>query len=137
MIEVTARQRKFADSILRGESGVSAARNAGVVGDTDYCSHRARLWLASKRVKSYLERQRSRLTKADLWQRGEMLAVLRGIADDASQPAAARIAAITAGARMLGFDSPVRVSVEVVPNTLLEQIREAQARREEAATVGA
>ena len=115
------RQRLFCDALLSGMSQAAAYRSAG------YAPKRAETEAAklvrSPAVSRYLEAKREEAARAGAMTRERGLALLGGIAEDASQPGAVRVRAVESLARLLGWNAPDRVEVSGPLAALLARVR--------------
>lgn len=128
-MNLTAKQKAFADALLAGKGNSEAYRSAYATKASPRLVSTAAARLArNTAVKAYLAEQRAKLSEEDLLTRKDAVAILAKIAkgkDRANGRLAShrdKVAAIAQASRMLGYDSPQKVEMKV-EGSLLHRIR--------------
>jgi phage terminase small subunit len=127
-MKITAKQQKFADCILAGNTGSDSYRKAySTKGDNRSVARRAVELMANPKVEEYLAGVRAKLKKVTILDKQRSLEALTEIANaKKEQLTRDRIAAIKQISRMQGFDAPTKIEAKI-QGSLLDQIRRGKA----------
>lgn len=123
---MTAREKAFADAILRGKGPSESYRVAGYAqASSRLVSIKAQHILKRPDVKAYIEAGRNKLEAEDMLSRKEAVGILARIAKakgNIKVTSRDRIAAVAQASRMLGYDAPTKVEAKL-EGSILHQIR--------------
>jgi len=122
-MELTSKQKAFADAYLAGATGSDSYRTAyNTKGNNRAVARKAVTLLTNPKVIAYLDQMRAELKKSTILDKQKSLERLTGIAQNDKATHRDQIAAVKQLSRMLGFDAPQKIEAKV-EGSLLYRIR--------------
>lgn len=131
-MELTPKQRVFAEAVLRGETGSAAARQAGCTGSNQLVGRRAHKWRHHPKMSAYIAAKQKPVKTKEVFTREDAVKLLIEIVkgDPDTKPpirTSDRIRAAALIGKIMGWDKPAKPVAQAArpgePGSLLWQIR--------------